>query len=240
MYANLFDVGTFLSITPSITSTPHNSNMEVMSMSDTVSFSLRSNLLVHQVLEVGRFKWDSLFTSARIRPNGNDDWFLLWVNRLSVIQSYSGYLGSSNVLQSVFRSVNVRDPSRIDVHAGYYGWASLIFSLWSHFSQSIIYGTYTIANLFTPTAVTLIGSKKMLFIGTISIFLLPQNVHFEVHPSSPFISPHSSISTRTLSISARDWWVLDMQVKSIYLNTEIILDSFSFLQWTWCISRWAQ
>ncbi|GMT22760.1 hypothetical protein PFISCL1PPCAC_14057, partial [Pristionchus fissidentatus] len=70
----------------------------------------------------------------------------------------TGYYGSSNVLQSVFRSVNVRDPTRIDVHAGYYG-------------QSIIYGAYTIANLFTPTAVTLIGSKAMLVIGS-SLFTL--------------------------------------------------------------------
>ncbi|GMS95133.1 hypothetical protein PENTCL1PPCAC_17308, partial [Pristionchus entomophagus] len=70
----------------------------------------------------------------------------------------TGYYGSSNVLQSVFRSVNVRDPSRIDVHAGYYG-------------QSIIYGAYTIANLFTPTAVTVLGSKKMLVIGS-SLFTL--------------------------------------------------------------------
>ncbi|GMR47106.1 hypothetical protein PMAYCL1PPCAC_17301, partial [Pristionchus mayeri] len=70
----------------------------------------------------------------------------------------TGYYGSSNVLQSVFRSVNLRDPTRIDVHAGYYG-------------QSIIYGAYTMANLFTPTAVTFLGSKKMLVIGS-SLFTL--------------------------------------------------------------------
>ncbi|GMT34755.1 hypothetical protein PFISCL1PPCAC_26052, partial [Pristionchus fissidentatus] len=70
----------------------------------------------------------------------------------------TGYVGSSNVLESVLRSVNSRDPERIDAHAGYYG-------------QSMIYGTYTIANLFTPTLVVLLGSKKMLVLGS-SLFTL--------------------------------------------------------------------
>ena len=31
-------------------------------------------------------------------------------------------MGSSNVLESVLRSVHARDPDQIDIHAGYYGY----------------------------------------------------------------------------------------------------------------------
>ncbi|RCN50659.1 hypothetical protein ANCCAN_03272 [Ancylostoma caninum] len=65
----------------------------------------------------------------------------------------AGYDTQSFIVESVLHSVHMREPPRMDKHAGYYG-------------QSVMYAAYTTSNLFVPWVCYRIGSKWTVFVGS--------------------------------------------------------------------------
>ncbi|VDK43996.1 unnamed protein product [Cylicostephanus goldi] len=66
----------------------------------------------------------------------------------------TSYDTQSFIVESILHSVHMREPTRIDVHAGYYG-------------PAVLYAAYTTANLFAPWICYRIGSKWTLFVGSL-------------------------------------------------------------------------
>ncbi|CAJ0602476.1 unnamed protein product [Cylicocyclus nassatus] len=66
----------------------------------------------------------------------------------------TGYDTQSSIVESILYSVHMREPKQIDKHAGYYG-------------QSVLYGFYTVSNLFAPWVCYRVGSKWTLFLGSL-------------------------------------------------------------------------
>ncbi|KHJ85255.1 hypothetical protein OESDEN_15022 [Oesophagostomum dentatum] len=70
----------------------------------------------------------------------------------------TGYDTQSFVVESILHSVHMREPKRMDKHAGYYG-------------QAVLYGVYTFATLFAPWPCYRLGSKWSLFVGSVLLTL---------------------------------------------------------------------
>ncbi|EFO95074.1 hypothetical protein CRE_08807 [Caenorhabditis remanei] len=64
------------------------------------------------------------------------------------------------ILESVIHSVHERDPERIDQYAGYYG-------------QSVIYGSFMISCLFTPSLLNIWTPKTLLVISSFCFAAFP-------------------------------------------------------------------
>ncbi|GMT23041.1 hypothetical protein PFISCL1PPCAC_14338, partial [Pristionchus fissidentatus] len=81
--------------------------------------------------------------------------FLLGLGQLCM---YTGYDTQQTIVEPVLRSVHERAPSNIDAHAGYYGLMTCMT-------------VYVLSNLAAPWALSIIGSKFALLLGSLMFSL---------------------------------------------------------------------
>ncbi|KHJ85831.1 hypothetical protein OESDEN_14433, partial [Oesophagostomum dentatum] len=115
----------------------------------------------------------------------------------------TGYDTQSFIVESVLHSVHMREPKRMDKHAGYYG-------------QAVLYAAYTTSTLFAPWLSYRIGSKWSLVVGStlftvyLANFFLLNSYYFYISQAlmgigfaiyycgqGAYISEHSNRSTIT-------------------------------------------
>ncbi|KAF1753533.1 hypothetical protein GCK72_020090 [Caenorhabditis remanei] len=103
------------------------------------------------------------------------------------------------ILESVIHSVHERDPERIDQYAGYYG-------------QSVIYGSFMISCLFTPSLLNVWTPKTLLVISSFCFAAFPFGFQFGMHHLSD-ISLNEKINRIERFITMGDWvWKFDSRI----------------------------